>query len=85
MRVQAVTLKRLTSLRKLKQLQGVRLGKNLVKVHTIPGSFYAATKIRPDRTFVYTQKSLWRRDFCDEAKLLRRAAENHIMDAYRCS
>ena len=71
MGVQAVTLKGLTSFRKLKQLQHVRLGKNLVKVHTIPDSFCAVTKIRPDRTSVYTQKKLWRRDFCDEAKLRR--------------
>ena len=39
------------------------------KVHTIPGSFCAASKIRPDGASVHTQARLWRRDFCNGAKL----------------
>ena len=51
-----------------------RVGENpgneiVSKVHTIPGSFCAASKIRPDGASVYTQARLWRRDFCNGTKL----------------
>ena len=40
-------------------------------VHTIRDSFWAATNIISDWAFVHTQERLWRRDFCDWAKLRR--------------
>ena len=51
-----------------------RVGENpenevVSKVHTIPGSFCAASKIIPDGASVHTQARLWRRDFCNGAKL----------------
>ena len=36
-----------------------------------PDSFCAAKKIISDWASVHTQERLWRRDFCDEAKLRR--------------
>ena len=44
-------------------------------------SFCAATKIIPDMASVPTQERLWRRDFCDGAKLRRAdllSEESHI-------
>ena len=44
-------------------------------------SFCAAIKIIPDRASVHTQERLWRRDFCDGAKLRRadlKSGESHI-------
>ena len=50
-------------------------------VHTIPGSFHAATKIIPDRASVHTQERFWWRDFSEEMKLRRadlESGESHI-------
>ena len=40
-------------------------------VHSIPDSFRAGIKIILERVSVHTQKTVWRRDFCDRAKLRR--------------
>ena len=38
---------------------------------TMTNSFCAATNIMQDKVSVYTQGRLWRRNFCDRAKLCR--------------
>ena len=45
-------------------------------VLTKPDYVCAGTKIIPDRTFHHTQERLWRRDFCDGAKLSRADIES---------
>ena len=40
-------------------------------VHTVPERFCVAVKTIPDKASVHTQERLWRRDFCDGAKLHR--------------
>ena len=45
-------------------------------VHTIPDSSCAATKTISDRASVHTQELLWRRDYCDGAKLSRADLES---------
>ena len=55
-------------------------------VCTLPDSFRAGTKIIPDGATIHTQERLWRRDYCDWAKLCAAAiskVERHISD--RCS
>ena len=42
-----------------------------IGLHTLPDSFRGATKIITNKAFVQTQERLWRRDFCDVAKLRR--------------
>ena len=42
-------------------------------VHTLPDSFFAATKIITNKASVHIQEQLWRRDFCGGAK--RRCVE----------
>ena len=58
-----------------------------IGVHTIPDSFCAATKMISDRASIHIMERLWRRDFCDGAKLRRAVliskVESHISD--RCS
>ena len=51
-------------------------GRYLGYVDTIPGSFYAVTKIIPDRLFIHTKERLWRRRLCDGAKLRRADPES---------
>ena len=46
-------------------------------MHTIPDSFCAATKIITNKASVHIQERLWRRDFCDGAKV-RHAKERVI-------
>ena len=55
-------------------------------VCTLPDSFRAGTKIIPDGATIHTQERLWRRDYCDWAKLCAAAiskVERHISG--RCS
>ena len=49
---------------------------DLRHVHTLPNSFCAATKIMLDRASVHIQQRLWRRAFCDGAKLRRADRES---------
>ena len=48
-----------------------------IGMHTIPDSFCAATKIITNKASVHIQERLWRRDFCDGAKV-RHAKERVI-------
>ena len=57
-------------------IKALQSSEDLGCVHTIPDSFWAATKIILDRALVHTKERLSRRDFCDGAKL--RCADLYI-------
>ena len=50
---------------------GYNIMNHLRYVHTVPERFCVAVKTIPDKASVHTQERLWRRDFCDGAKLRR--------------
>ena len=57
-------------------------------VYTIPDRFCAASEIIPDRSSVYTQERLWRRDFCSRRSLKWRVTyciTVHIMNIAKVS
>ena len=59
-------------------MKSIHVNLSLGCVHTITDSFWAATKIIPDRASLQTQERLWRRDFCNGAKLLRADLESGV-------